>query len=195
MAGILRSAVALEHDNVSKWIEQPLPLPAAERERYAHLADQLTDLNRQIALLKKRTSRQLADEPRMISVAELPGVVVDSRDAKLVGDWVQSTFIGRLIGDGYIHDDNREQGKKSATFEPAALPPGEYEVRLAYSASDNRATNTMVRVFSADGEATKRVNQKLPPNEAGLCLSLGMFGSKRMVKRLCWLATTKRTVT
>lgn len=175
LAGILRSAVALRHANLSRWIEQPLPLSEADEKHFTQLNDQLTDVTRCIASLKKKTNQTVAEEKRQIPVAELPGVVVDSSEAKLVGEWTQSSSVGRFIGDGYIHDGDAEKGKKTATFEPQHLPPGEYQVRLAYSASSNRASQASVRVFSADGEATVRINQREVPPDDALWVSLGEY--------------------
>ena len=175
MAGILRSAVSLEHDNVSKWIEQPLPVSDDDAARFRQLSDQLTGVTKRIASIKKSPTIADSSKKSMISVTDLSGVVVDSRDAKLVGIWTVSSAIGPVIGDGYIHDGNSDKGKKTATFEPPNLPPGAYEVRLSYSASDNRASNAIARVFSADGEATVVIDQKKKPPEEGLWISLGKY--------------------
>ncbi len=175
MAGILRSAVSLEHENVSKWIEQPLPTSGDEESVYRQLAEQLADVTKRIASMKKSPKQTGSSKKGAISVTDLPGVVVDSRDAKLVGIWTVSSAIGPVIGDGYIHDANSDKGKKTATFEPPNLPPGPYDVRLSYTASDNRASNAIARVFSADGEATVVINQKQPPPEDGLWISLGKY--------------------
>ncbi|HUP80201.1 MAG TPA: DUF1549 domain-containing protein, partial [Pirellula sp.] len=175
MAGILRSAVSLEHENVSKWIEQPLPMSGDEESTYRQLTEQLADVTKQIASMKKSPKQAGSSKKGTISVTDLPGVVVDSRDAKLVGIWTVSSAIRPVIGDGYIHDANSDKGKKTATFEPPNLPPGPYEVRLSYTASENRASNAIARVFSADGEATVVIDQKQPPPEDGLWISLGKY--------------------
>lgn len=175
LAGILRSAVAMEHENVSKWIEQPLPLPEEDDQRFKRLAAQLADLNRQIAARKKVTGKKPDENSRFIPLSEFPGVIVDSLNAKLVGNWTVSKAVGPVVGDGYLHDENADKGKKTATFEPPNLQPGNYDVRLAYTASENRATNTIARVFSADGEASREINQRLVPPEDGLWISLGKY--------------------
>ncbi|RMF40850.1 MAG: FAD-dependent oxidoreductase, partial [Planctomycetota bacterium] len=48
---------------------------------------------------------------------------------------------------------------QSAIFR-ADVPPGEYEVRMAYSAHTNRARNVAVRIRHAKGEATVLVDQR-----------------------------------
>ena len=175
MAGIMRSSLALEHENVSKWIEQPLPLPVDEESHFNRLTVELAEINKQITALKKTANKNVIVDNRVISVKDLPGVVVDSVDAKLVGSWTVSKFNGRVIGNGYIHDENAGKGKKTATFEPPNLLPGQYEVRMAYTASSNRATNANARVFSADGEATVLINQQKTPPEDDLWISLGKY--------------------
>lgn len=180
LAGIFRSAAAMDHDNVSKWIEQPLPLEDTQREYFAKLESKRSELAKEIAKLKLAAKADSGENRRVVSVDELPGVVMDSADAKLVGKWTNSQFTKPFIGDGYLHDENQEQGSKTATFEPSdfpsqKFPPGEYQVRIAYTAGTNRANNASVRVFSADGEALVKVNQRKRPSEDGLWESLGTF--------------------
>ncbi|MCY2974747.1 MAG: DUF1553 domain-containing protein [Planctomycetota bacterium] len=175
LAGILHASVALEHANLSKWIEKPLPVSESEKSHYAALEKQLASIDDRMAKLNQATDRKLAKNVRAIPVEELDGVVVDSRKAKLVGTWKESTTVGRFVGDGYIHDENSDKGTKTATFEPSELAPGQYRIRLAYSASENRASNTIVRISSADGETLVRVDQRIAPPEEAIWVSLGEF--------------------
>jgi hypothetical protein len=175
LAGIMRSAVALEHENVSKWVERPLPLPEEENRAYEQLELELAELKQEIAKLSQQASKRDGKSTKSIQRDELPGVVVDDTRAKMVGQWIQSTAIGPYIDAGYLHDDNRYKGQMTATFEPEALEPGQYEVRLAYTPGSNRASNVLVRVFSADGETTRRINQKQSPDIQGAFVSLGKY--------------------
>ena len=50
-----------------------------------------------------------------------------------------------------------------------------YEVRLAYSANPNRATNAAVTVHHADGVHRAAINQKKPPTIKRAFVSLGTF--------------------
>ncbi len=175
LAGIMRSTVALEHDNVSKWVEQPLPLSEAEELVYQQQSTSLEQVKKQIAKLGSQIHKQPGITKKSISVLELPGIVIDDSEAKLVGTWTQSVFVGPYVGAGYLHDVDSGKGQKTATFEPSDLEPGQYEVRLTYTPGTNRASNTMVRVFSADGEATIHVDQRQKPPIAGQFLSLGNF--------------------
>jgi hypothetical protein len=175
LAGIMRSAVSLEHENVSKWIERPLPLPQEENRAYEQLEVELAELKQEIAKLTQHANKSSGKSTKAIYSTDLPGVVVDDTKAKLVGKWIQSTSVGPYIEAGYLHDDNRAKGQMTATFEPEALEPGQYEVRLAYSPGSNRASNALVRVFSADGESTRRINQTQAPDIQNAFVSLGKY--------------------
>src|SRR5690606_14004149 len=107
--------------------------------------------------------------------SSLPGIVVDDTQARRVGNWKQSTSTKPFVNGGYLHDENEGRGEKSLTFQPENLPPGKYELRLAYCASANRSSRAQVTVFSADGEETLTVNQRKRPNVGGLWQSLGKF--------------------
>jgi hypothetical protein len=174
LAGILRNAKAMEHANVSKWVEVPLPAdPETEAAIKKHDA--------QVAALqgKLTAAKKLAGGPKpasgVLAVKDVPGIVVDDAQAKKVGEWMTSTFNNTYIGTGYIHDKDAGKGEKTLTFQPEAIPPGKYEVRLAYSPGTNRAANVPVHVFSADGEKTVEVDMKKAPPIDGRYISLGEY--------------------
>ncbi len=77
LAGILRSSVGMEHDNVSNWIEQPLPLPLEEEERYESLASERGQVVREIAELKKLVSA-LAKEKAKQEAKPQPATASDA---------------------------------------------------------------------------------------------------------------------
>jgi hypothetical protein len=116
-----------------------------------------------------RSSGSASREPK-----SLPGLVVDDPQAELTGEWTASTAIAGYIGTGYRHDGNTDKGKKSAKFEFSIEKPGRYDVRIAWTADPNRATNVPVTVSSADGEKPFRVNQRDKPGKEGFH-SLGKF--------------------
>jgi hypothetical protein len=105
----------------------------------------------------------------------LPGVVLDDADARLVGDWSRSAAVGGYVGSGYLHDGNTDKGQKSARFDLDLPAPGRYEVRVAYVANANRATNVPFRIESADGSTTVRVNQRQEPAKGSPFVSLGTY--------------------
>ncbi|HVX13152.1 MAG TPA: DUF1553 domain-containing protein [Pirellulales bacterium] len=168
LAGIPRSTKTLEHANVSNWLEMPLPLEP----------DQEEVIGRQeaaIAALESRIKTLSGARLGVVAARELPGIVVDDRDAKRVGEWKLSQFNGTYIGDGYLHDLDQDKGQKTLTFLPQLAEAGLYEVRLAYTPASNRATNAPVTVFSADGERLVRINERLSPPVDGRFVSLGQF--------------------
>jgi hypothetical protein len=105
--------------------------------------------------------------------AKLGGIVVDDDTAEATGAWTRSASAGPFVGNGYLHDNNEEQGKRKVRFTPNLPRAGKYEVRLFYSPNPNRATNALIVVKSADGEKSVLVNQKQAHNGKGV--SLGVF--------------------
>jgi hypothetical protein len=104
-----------------------------------------------------------------------PGLVLDDTAAKLTGNWASSSVMSGFVGASYLHDGNEEKGEKSARFELGLPGPGRYEVRVAYVAHSNRATNVPVTVESADGATTVRVNQQRAAGPDSTFFSLGTF--------------------
>lgn len=179
LAAIFRGVQSLEHANVSQWLALPLPLPPAEERTLRASEEALAELERQIedrlAALARLNAAAAQSTPTIIAADALAGVVIDDAQAKRVGTWQFSQYSKRYIGAGYVHDQNTEKGAKTLTFHPEVLRAGQYEVRLAYTPGENRATNVPVTVFSADGEYTVTVNQQQEPAVDGHFVSLGRY--------------------
>ena len=183
MAGILRNVKSLEHANVSKWMERPLPLEEAQEAVYRKHEAAVANLQKQIKSAKENAKSLAAKSaevtgpttPSIIAASELPGIVVDSSQARAVGEWKHSRYSSHFVGDGYLHDLNTGKGEKTLTFLPDITRPGSYEVRLAYVHAPNRAANVPVTVFHADGETPIHVDQQEPPTIDGRFVSLGQF--------------------
>ncbi len=179
LAAILRGVQSLEHANVSRWLALPLPLPAETENMLREFEQTIGSLQAQVQDRKAALARlehPSPDRPPVVVAADaLAGVVVDDAQAKRVGTWQLSQYSKRYVGEGYVHDQNSEKGAKTITFHPDALPAGQYEVRLAYTPGQNRATNVPVTVFCADGEFTITVNQQLEPAVDGHFVSLGRY--------------------
>ena len=178
LAGILRNCQLLEHENVSKWVQAPLPLPAEEEAVFAEHAAAVAALEAEL----KDTGAQLVKlgggprkTPDILAASELPGVVVDDRQAKKVGRWTESRSVKPYIGDGYVYDDVADKGSCTITFDPELPETGRYEVRLAYTAHGNRSRRVPVTVFSAEGEKTIAVNMQEAPTIEGRFVSLGEY--------------------
>ncbi|MEM9364809.1 MAG: DUF1553 domain-containing protein [Planctomycetota bacterium] len=175
LAAIMRSTTPLEHANLSKWIERPLPLDMEREGRYQDLETQLKVITAELKAIQAQDARFAKGSMTVIAVDALDGVVVDDSQATFVGQWQESTSLKQYVGKGYRHDQSSGRGDKSVTFEPELSKSGLYEVRMAYSASANRATNVRVTVFSANESKTIVVNQREQPAEEGLWVSLGVY--------------------
>jgi hypothetical protein len=110
-----------------------------------------------------------------VDMKSLKGIVLDDSQAKQTGHWSESGAAKKFIGDGYAHDGNANKGTMSLTFSVALPKPGKYEVRLAYTPNNNRATNVPVMIKHAGGEAKVTVNERQPAPVNELFVSLGSF--------------------
>jgi len=175
MAGILKNARSLEHANVSKWLEVPLPADSSREAEIKKQEDAVAALQARIKAEKDATPKAKASKATgALAVADIVGVTVDDAKAEKVGEWKLSTFSGSYIGAGYVHDDAKGKGEKSLTFHPE-LTAGSYEVRFAYAPGENRATNVPVTILSADGEKMIVVNEQENPPIDGRYVSLGQY--------------------
>lgn len=176
LAAIFKSVQTLEHANISKWIELKLPLEPGVEEKFVKQEHELAAVDTRMKTIKEELKKvDPKSFKRVVVASELPGIVVDDSAAKKVGDWMDSTFALPYVGAGYIHDQNRNKGEMTLTFQPTLPIDGTYEVRLAYTSGTNRSTKTPVTVFSAEGEKTIPVNQKVMPPIEELFLSLGTY--------------------
>ncbi|QDU60312.1 Xanthan lyase precursor [Planctomycetes bacterium Pan216] len=105
---------------------------------------------------------------------DLKGISLDDQKAVLTGNWGQGRTIHPYVDHGYLHDGNEDKGKKTASFE-TNLKPGNYDVRIAYSAHSNRATNVPVTIHHADGVEKVTLNEKTSPKVKKLFSSLGKY--------------------
>ncbi|MCE9566430.1 MAG: DUF1549 domain-containing protein [Planctomycetes bacterium] len=175
LAGIFRNAKSLEHSNVSKWIEVPLPVePEAEAALKKH-NEAVAALQAKIKAAKTVASVKPVPNKGAVAIKDVPGIAVDDAAAKKVGEWKFSKFNPTYVGEGYVHDDNAGKGEKTITFDPHIEKTGKYEVLFAYSPGTNRADNVPVTVFSAEGEKQITIDmQKTPPID-GHFVSLGTY--------------------
>jgi hypothetical protein len=184
LAGIFASTKTIFNytDNVARWIAAPLPADgpteAALRDREAKVAateKELADAKAELAEASKALSQATTQPGTSISPKDLPGIVIDDADAKVVGYWKHSKFVQTFVGEGYLSDDNTGKGEKTVTFTPIVPATGRYDVRLAYAPYENRADNVRVTVFHADGEDTIYVDETQVPPIDGRFISLGKF--------------------
>ena len=98
----------------------------------------------------------------------LSGIVLDDAQAHLEGPWKSSRNFKPHIGSGYIHDDERGDGKSAAVFRFKADRSSAYDLRMAYSAHETRATKVPVTIQSGARHFEFVVDQTrpLPDGEA-----------------------------
>lgn len=96
----------------------------------------------------------------------LPGIVLDDTQAELQGQWSHSSGFKPHIGAGYLHDDKRADGQSIAIFRYKAPKTGRYEVRMAYSPHETRATKVPVTI-QCNGRKTDIMVDQTQPLAAG----------------------------
>ena len=139
---------------------QKLPYPALRQRLLAQ--NQVLDLP---------VLPELPPEPKgamSIDPKTLPGLVLDNEQAELKGGWSRSSNFKPHIGTDYLHDDKRGDGESTAVFRFKAGKPGKYDLRMAYSAHETRATKVPLEIESSGRTTTLTVDQTLPlpPGEA-----------------------------
>lgn len=181
LAGIFKACQTLKHANVSEWLETPLPVEPAQEKRLQEHELALAVLKAKIKDTKgalkafAEPGETEASAAGIVAPKDLPGVIADSAQARQVGEWKHSQVMKPYIGDGYLHDENTGKGTKTLSFAPEITKPGRYDVRLAYSHAESRATNVPVTIFHADGETTVFVNQQEAPTLDDRFVSIGQF--------------------
>ena len=98
----------------------------------------------------------------------LPGIVLDDTQAELKGDWSRSSNFRPHIGTGYLHDDKRGDGQSTATFRFKVPKSGRYELLIAYSPHETRASKVPVTIESGPHKTTLTFDQtqQLPAGAA-----------------------------
>ena len=152
----------------------------------AHAIDQQTTV--QAIDSDRLVQRLLADKqvlewkgvkpaPRVeeLTPESLPGVVVDDEKAKRIGFDSVGTTVTPYVGVHYRHDSNVEKGNQSIRFTTTVEESGRYEVRVAYGAHPNRATNVPVKISHDGGETVVTLNQRKQPSSDRLFESVGSY--------------------
>jgi hypothetical protein len=129
---------------------------------YAELRERLL-AQKQVLDLPEIPARPANATPvASIAPASLEGIVLDDSQAVLTGDWSRSTNFKPHIGPGYRHDDKSGDGSLSATLRFRVPSAGRYQVLMAYSAHETRATNVPVVIAYGDQITTISVDQTKP---------------------------------
>lgn len=109
-----------------------------------------------------------------VEFKKLPGITVDDGEAEKVGPWQASSLVtARLLGTGYVHDNNAQKGELSITYKPEVPQAGEYEIILLSPPHSNRAVAVPVTVSIGAQTHRFQVNQRDFASQG--YLSLGKF--------------------
>lgn len=94
-----------------------------------------------------------------ISLASLPGIVVDDTQAKLTGAWGSAGGLTPFVGEGYRYAAAKEQAEAKFAFRIAAA--GKYHVKLAWVGHENRGTKVSCVIERAGKPPLKlRIDQQ-----------------------------------
>ncbi|QDV24687.1 FAD-dependent oxidoreductase [Aureliella helgolandensis] len=137
---------------------------AVQEVEYASIRKQLLEDGQVLELEERGANRSRS----------LPGVVVDDRQAELLGNWQGSSTNPPFVDSGYHHNGKVADSQTRAVYR-AELAPGRYEVRLSWSQNANRASNVPVLIQHKDQKTRVSINQKTKPGGDGLFHSLGKF--------------------
>jgi len=89
-------------------------------------------------------------------------LTLDDRDAELSGAWTRSANFRPHVGDGYLHDERRSDGKSRAVFRFKGPADGDFELRVAYSAHETRTNRLPVTLGGGGSEHRFTVDQTQP---------------------------------
>ena len=112
-----------------------------------------------------------------IDTKTLKGIVFDDERAKRTGKWTASTSKGPFVHGGYRHA-HPDNGVATATYAVSVDRDGLYEIRLAYSADPNRASNVSVTIDTGGKKTAKRIDQRKAGPIDGAFVSLGRYELK-----------------
>lgn len=166
LAGIFQSTRSMGKGSAASGVTSfaTTPLEISNREEIEKIRNSLASLKDQIATLRSSPDAK-----------QLPGILIDSTEAKLTGIWRESTSNKPWIGRSYLHDENTGKGEKMAGFTTTLPETKDYEVLVSYSPGSNRAENVPVTIHHAKGETTITIDQSKPAPIRGTFSSAGTF--------------------
>ena len=142
---------------------------AVQELDYAKLRERLL-VQQQILALPDRSAAPSVEES--IAANALSGIVLDDKQAKLIGSWSRSTNFKPYVDRGYVYSgepggNTKGDGKSTATFRFQVPKSGRYQLLMAYSAHETRAKNVPLSISSGAHYKTTMVDQTVPlPDDA-----------------------------
>jgi len=120
------------------------------------------------------------------------GLLLDDQVAELEGAWTRSTNFKPYVGTGYVHDEQRSDGKSRATFRFKGPADGEFALRMSYSAHETR-TKRLPIVLVGDGQEQRLTVDQTVPLPAGE--TFRTIGQVRLRKGVDYTLTLSNTGT
>jgi hypothetical protein len=171
MAGILKNVQGLKHSSVSTTMEIPLPITEEVKRALKIHNLSVSRLQSEINTLKpKVTGNGLSP----VQAKDLPGIVVDNPEAKVIGRWSKSSGVPNHVGTEYLFSST--QGSK-VIYPVKFSKGGKYEVRISGAQHANRAPKALVTVLHNDGNQSFRIDQRKAPGTFNKARSDGYFQS------------------
>ena len=120
----------------------------------------------------RKADLKAAEKPPATSPA---GLILDDQVAELEGAWTPSTNFKPHIGKGYVHDEQRSDGKCRATFRFKVPAEDDYELSMAYSAHATRTTRLPITIAGGGVEHRLTIDQTQPLPTGESFRPLGQF--------------------
>ncbi len=172
LAGIFRSTRTLQGESqkyVSTWPRMSLPTNPEHVQavkdfetRKKQMESDLEQAKKSLASLQK----QAKFDSRLL---------IDNVDAKLIGQWKESSLSPSFVGKGYIHDDRKGKGEKAVEYSWTPPKSALYDVRLSYTSNSSRAKNIPVSIRHAEGQVKAVLDQTKKPEIDATFSSIGRF--------------------
>jgi hypothetical protein len=123
----------------------------------------------------------------------LPGIVLDDTAGRTERRVEPLVGFKPHIGTGYLHDDKRGDGQSIAIFRFKAPKPGKYDLRMAYSAHETRATKVPVTIETAAAKPSSPSIKRSRCRRERCFAASARSNSMRMLKRSSHSATLAPT--
>ena len=169
LAGIFKNTKSVIHSNVSTWNKRTLPLSKENEEKNKNILKLIGDLEKNIKDLESQLDKTFTSSKNLI------GIVIDTPDAIIEGQWIKSTSVNGFINSDYLHDDAKQKGQKSITYPFTVPSSGRYEVRASYTNGTNREPKTPYLIKHDGGETNVLINQEIASTYPGILYIIRAF--------------------
>ncbi len=159
---------------------------------YSELRTRLLAQGQTVELPAPPALKTDAKASKATPIKSAQGLLLDDQVAELEGTWIRSTNFKPYIGTGYVHDEQRSDGKSRATFRFKGPTDGEFALRMAYSAHETR-TKRLPIVLVGDGQEQRLTVDQTVPLPAGEAFRT--VGQVRLRKGVDYTLTLSNTGT